>query len=259
MTAPTCNRGTCPRQAHPTGRGLCEPHAYAAGTLRPFVDPARAAEHILELGVSPKAIATASGVSHQTIYNIRDGAYKKIRAHTADRILAVTPAHIPAVGFRAGWPVFRRLRALRAAGWTIAELTDETGLCADAITDLCSAQHVHVLAETDRTVRETYDRLGAAVKRPPSPLVEKRGWSLPMEWDDIDNPAENHDRGNNHLVRAAIDELHRAHGSWDRTARAIGMSSSRVRKIMFDPAANVPDATARRIRWAARHRKQLSA
>jgi lambda repressor-like predicted transcriptional regulator len=102
---------------------------------------------------------------------------------------------VPAVGTQ------RRLQALVALGWPMAQLAQRVGVEANSLRRLISA-NPKVLAVTARTVAALYEEMWnarpAPVTRPQHVavtktvnLAQRRGWAVPAMWDDdaIDDPA----------------------------------------------------------------------
>lgn len=91
--------------------------------------------------------------------------------------------------------ITRRLEALAAIGWSTSMLAPHLGITQQSVSDLRSTRKYAITATAAR-VRAVYDALWD--KPPPdSPasararlIATKRGWALPMQWDDdlIDDP-----------------------------------------------------------------------
>lgn len=86
----------------------------------------------------------------------------------------------------------RRLQALSAIGYPIADLTRETGMSQDPVQKIRAG-------DRQRITRRSHDRIAAAFGRlsmTPGPSnsarlrAAARGWLPPLVWDDPDDPAE---------------------------------------------------------------------
>lgn len=239
-----CRHGRCTRVPHEAGQGMCDVHAYRHGILRPYIDAENVAAHIRHLDVSAKAIAHAAGVTPQTIHNILNGSSSRVKATVADRILAVTLDDIPAVGYRPAWPAARRIRALRAAGWRLDELADQSQVNREVLGEISHGQWERIRATTDQAIRDTYRALGPAIKRPAVWSVARQNWPLPAEWDDPDNPDEDPT-----VARIAyaddympvIDYIISHHGDCGTAARAIGTHQSTMYRLADGERAPSPD------------------
>ncbi|UTT40227.1 hypothetical protein NMP99_02920 [Glutamicibacter mishrai] len=159
-------------------------------------------------GVSYRALAKASGVSHSAILAMLFGRperghapYSRVLTATAEKILAVKPSMdnmsagrpIDATGTR------RRLQGLVTLGWSVSNLGVRLGV---------TPSNMHVLLKRDlvtvttaRKVRDLYDVLWdkqnpATSGQDLSAATRARnyarfhGWLPPMAWDDdqIDDP-----------------------------------------------------------------------
>ncbi|MFI5721131.1 hypothetical protein [Nocardia sp. NPDC051750] len=165
-------------------------------------EPARA--HVLalvEAGVSLRRIPVLAGVPRSTIGTLLKGKKGRPPARylsrsTADRLLGVPiPGdplivaadhdHVPAIGAQ------RRLRALVAAGWTMAALSAELGMRARDFSVLIHHAE-RITAARHCAVSELFARLQLT----PGPsdrariYARRRCWALPMQWDEdtIDDP-----------------------------------------------------------------------
>lgn len=181
----------------------------AYGRWNPFVDAEPVREHVEALkrsGLGRRQIAGHAGVDQCVIYRLDRGLpgrspTQRMRQATADKILAVTPgleamagaALVDALG------THRRLQALVAVGWPIAELARRLGTLPANMSSLMRRRRV--LAAKARAVRDLYEELWDTA--PPAVtvyqrrasvgavrLAASRGWVPPMGWDDIDDPTE---------------------------------------------------------------------
>lgn len=170
----------------------------AYGRWQPYVDAEPARQHVLALraaGMGPVTISRVSGVPHGSLGKLIYGdgqrglaPSKRIRPETEAKILAVEPkleylaggAKVPPLG------TLRRVQALAAIGWSIAEQArrlDMPRLRLDRLD-----QREYVQARTARAI----DALFRELCMTPGPskrarlAAERRGWLPPLAWDDID-------------------------------------------------------------------------
>jgi hypothetical protein len=93
--------------------------------------------------------------------------------------------HVDATG------TIRRLRALAAIGHSARQVAHELSVDPSWIRALYRGEHTHVHADTAERFSALYERLqgtpgpSQAARR----MARRRGWSPPLAWDDIDNPA----------------------------------------------------------------------
>ncbi len=170
----------------------------AYGRWRPLVDAGPVREHLAVLagrGIKTKRVSQLSGISHPAIVRIAEGRTVRVRAQTAEAILAVQPspdlltprAHVDGAGTR------RRLQALVAVGWTRSKLAEHIGIHHTNLCGIVTADSVR--ADTARKVAAAYDalwdrqppmgtpadrRAAAAARRE----AAEKGWLPPAAWDD---------------------------------------------------------------------------
>lgn len=186
--SPECIRAHCIRRQHPLGKGYCEGHAYAAGVFEPRVSPEPVREYLQHLPGTQTAIARAAGVSEKTVSDIRDGLYRRIAGKTARRLLAVKPEDVKP-DRRPTWPLVRRIRALRAIGWTSAEIAGQFGgISPETVLRLNRGEIKYVVSGTDEGIRAGYDSAPKRVRRKPHWQAVRGGWAAPYQWEDIDWP-----------------------------------------------------------------------
>ena len=174
----------------------------AYGRWQPYVDAGPAREHVLalrEAGMGPVTIARLSGVPHgalaKLVYGDRTRGLapsKRIRPETEAKILAVQ-ARLEYLAGGAKWPplgTLRRVQALAAIGWSVAEQARRLGMPRLRLDRL--DQREYVQARTARAV----DALFRELCMTPGPskrarlAAERQGWQSPLAWDDIDDPDE---------------------------------------------------------------------
>lgn len=175
-----CDRPKCRRRAY--HRGLCWTHYRA--TTRPRLSAAHARHRLTtwkKAGATKHQIARATGLHPATIARIL-GGQQAVNARTAHAIITAEPPQPighPAHGAQ------RRLRALRAAGATPAELARWTGLSRSTITRITYGNPRQPIgAHTRAVIARTFTAHQAdPVRRPPEDIAA-RMWPLPYEWDD---------------------------------------------------------------------------
>lgn len=192
-TMPACSRTGCTKRAWRWGKGMCMPHARATpGHLNSRVPSAPVTRHLQEcvaLGASTVQIARDLGVAETVVYRHLHGQRPTMPAKTAKTLMRATAqmradnAAVPA------WPTGRRLRSLRAAGWTTKELADALESHRSQISKVCAGEHPMVRLIFARRVEEFFAG-HLEVIRPPSVAAKKAGWPLPIEWQNIDDPDE---------------------------------------------------------------------
>jgi AraC-like DNA-binding protein len=180
---------------------------YLRQTGRPTMRTAdKAADHLLRLraaGLDDKTIRKLTGICPDVLYRIlrREGT---IHARTETRILRVP---VPAANGRStnrayipGHGTIRRLRALIAAGWYMAELARRLGKQKENLKQILdrgeNSQVTHYLAEEVRALySELHDQKPEQHGVTPR-FAERarkhaaaRGWATPAYWDPEDKPA----------------------------------------------------------------------
>lgn len=183
----------------------------AYGQWQPYVDATPIRAHVQQLqaaGLGYKRIARLAGVTPSTLgkllYGIPDRDQPpsaKVRPSTAEKLFAVvaTPdvlgskAVVDATGTR------RRLQALVAIGWSMAELGRRLNMSASNFASFIAAEHI--IARNACRVRDLYEQMWD--QAPPEDNPRQRntasrarnharnaGWPPPMAWDDdtIDLP-----------------------------------------------------------------------
>lgn len=176
----------------------------AYGRWEPFVDAEPSRAHVKSLqaaGIGPHRIAELSGLGYATISDLIWMRKTKVRPATEAAILAVK---VELDSFAPGGKVDgtgtrRRVQALAVLGWSIPVQAQLLGLSRQTVQQIVSG--CGVFASTARSVAELYEKLwdqappevskGEKVSANRSRTeAARRGWAAPMDWDDIDNPAE---------------------------------------------------------------------
>lgn len=205
-----CKRPNCRRREHAEHCGLCSAHfkqkqkeRIARGDWLPGRVPAGPAiehlDNLLASGWTQIRLTARTGLSHGFFSHLRHK--QTIRADTEAKILAVSTHDagrlehggrcVPVLGTQ------RRLRALRAMGYSIERLARESGLNCSNLKHICSGHQPSVFIETAHAVADTFKRLEMT---PPPPSrgtsravnrARKLGWAPPFAWDEdeIDDPA----------------------------------------------------------------------
>ncbi|MER7046728.1 hypothetical protein [Streptomyces jumonjinensis] len=156
----------------------------------PAVQTRAHAERLRAAGWSQAQIARAADIHHRIISAIIAGQ-PTVARHTALAILTISIGPPPA-DLRDTDPTgtIRRVRALVAIGWPLAQLAPQLGLHQSALGRLARGHHPMVRAATAERVAREYRRLA----RIPGPstharsIARRNGWLSPMAWDDIDDP-----------------------------------------------------------------------
>jgi hypothetical protein len=160
-------------------------------------DATPAAQHLRQLrarGASWNSLITATRCSTSSIADLLSGRQTSIRATTAARILAVTPAQvIPRPSPITGIGTVRRIQALRAHGWPLTVLGARCGLYAGTLAGLDEDSPV---AYRER-IAELYDDLHdqnpvryGVCKRSVTRIrraARANQWAPPSAWTDIDH------------------------------------------------------------------------
>lgn len=167
--------------------------AIAAGTWLPAV-PADVVlghiNHLRDSGVTVVAIARAARVNIGTLHKLTYGRAKTVTGPIAAALLAVHPApalkagQVPAIG------TVRRIRALVAHGYALADIGHRVDKQVQRIWALAHKRHDSVSEDTHRLFSDLYDQL--ALISGPSVRARNQGrrlgWPPPAAWHNIDDP-----------------------------------------------------------------------
>ena len=214
----------------------------AYGRYNRYIDGDLVRAHLRDLmaaGMGWKTIAAAAGLSASTVYPILYGRNhddpthpqhrpprKRITREVAEKLLAVTPvladgALVDATGTR------RRIQALAAIGWTLAELATRLGILRSNLR-LHKPTLRYVTERTRRQVQELYDELWNQPPQGPSgdrmrAWARALGWVPPMAWDDdrIDDPRAQAAGGRSPKDEKAVVDL-------DEVAHLLALGESRA-------------------------------
>ncbi|QRZ05924.1 hypothetical protein [Mycolicibacterium austroafricanum] len=170
-------------------KGLCDKH-YQALPNRGYTDAGPVREHLLRLnreGMSYRRIAESVGMSEYGLQLVRQ-VNQRVQIDTAVKVLGLMSGDgsgfVDSVGTR------RRVEALQALGWSRRFQEEQLGWCRSRLTGLCRSRRV--LARNAQAVSGLFEVLSAT----PGPsdwvraFAARRGYAPPLAWDDIDDPNE---------------------------------------------------------------------
>lgn len=137
------------------------------------------------------------------------------------------------------WRATRRLRALRAAGHSLADIAAGSGVSPDIIRQVCQQRHDTIPQANFQMLDDYYQRVEGKPVRPARHNVAIAGWKTPAAWDDIDDPDES-ELAQKEPKRLPVTDEHAAilrevtdnYESLTDIATAIGVSTATVRRIM---------------------------
>lgn len=250
-----CSRG-CGRQVY--RQSLCKPHYLVAHPELRRVPATRSREHLtrcLEAGATRRGIALSIGVPIETVRQVANGSYRRVTRGTQRKLLTATPEmarQVPA------WPTVRRIQALRAAGWSIDELAQRSGLHYETIVSIGQERYSVVGVDLAATINRMYRQCGLRLRPGADPANPVNGWTPPAGWDDIDNPDEVHPvieqtRRTSRSVKVTpellldLDRLVTRIGGWHRTAKALGVTHEYLRRVWSGSRTTVSPTLARKI------------
>lgn len=194
MSGLECVRPNChsPQACGGRQQGLCRKH-YDACQTRGYVNGDYARSIMRELnraGYTWKQIAAMAGITKSGLYLIRDTDRRVQRQTAIAFALLPRPDLFAGEGVLSAVGIHRRIHALQALGWTQRDLCARLGwgprrlamvLCRDRIT--CSVA---------RHIADLYEEL-SSVSGPSAKtryIATQKGWAPPLAWDDIDDPDE---------------------------------------------------------------------
>lgn len=211
-----CVRPNCTRVAAAGGRnkGLCDSH-YSA-VPRGYVPAGPIRERLLELnraGFSWRAISEMTGLTEQGLYHIRD-TYKRVQVGTAQKVMRIpSPEPFSGDGIVSAVGSHRRVRALQALGWTQRELESRLGWGHRRLGVILGRSKI--AAKNAKAISDLYDQLSMTT----GPSEKTRRWAKklgfvpPLAWDDIDDPDEIPEFGDDRWVpfMERLEELRYLH------------------------------------------------
>lgn len=263
-TKKECARPTCTRIKHTAGRGYCLKHAEVLGIIKPFVPRNKAlaaVEEKLAQGHTLYSLANAAGLSHTAIYKFAAGpdtwGTDGMKQDTYQAILnaPLRTTYAPA------WPSIRRVQSLRAAGHTMQELVDGSGVSQNILTKLSFRNPERVSYEVHEKITDYYRRHVADPVRPVTQKIAKHRWPLPMEWWDIDDPQER--RGlltkaqTNDRITMTADIVDAAqwladyYGAREAASEGIGVSRPALSHILNGQRGKITREVAHRVTYMA--------
>lgn len=147
------------------------------------------------LGWSYSAMSAACGIKYEHLQHIATGGAAKLQRKTVAAIAGMDltgvtgGCQVPAYG------VIRRLKALKALGWTWPQIGEASGLNGKTLRSFVAKGGAYTTADTMQAIRAAYAQLGST--RPDGTYADKartyaarNGYAPPAAWDDIDDPDE---------------------------------------------------------------------
>lgn len=191
-----CASGGCTRKVSPSCPPYCVPHGRAHGLLEQRVPSGKAARRVRELhedhGLSLSYIARAASVSTGTVRTLYVSPRPVIARKVFDKIMAVDPEQRPDSEMIPAWPYQRRVQALAAAGQAFDAIAEAAGINPGTVSQIASGKSESITRKVARKIAQCYDAQAALPVTTPSPAILRKGWPLPMVWEDIDDPSEYH-------------------------------------------------------------------
>lgn len=172
------------------------------GTWDARVDAGETIAHLRRLtaaGMTAPEIAAAARVSETTIYEALAGKRPRFNRTTARALHAVTTAHRRARPSTLG--AARRVGALLAQGYSLAHISNVTGIGALTLADIARDRWASIMPATFAAIDAAYRRLAYTPHRPDGRhprsvatkarrLAAELGHVPAAAWDDIDDPHE---------------------------------------------------------------------
>lgn len=260
---PTCARPTCTRVADAADYdGLCLHHARAAGIahrLYTWEDTKREYDRLIGGGWTNQHLETAGVIFAVTARDIRDHRRDKFQ-HVTVQALKETPTLSPYR--RATWPLSRRLKALRAIGFTYARMGQDMGRSRTFLQSIAEQVHEWTGVETDEQIRAYYDEHQYDPAGPVCRKTAMANYPRPADWDDIDDP---HEEAVASIERVRLPPLRRRkvtpellaktralvehYGNVAATARALHSGYWTVRGVLDGPGKVIPNRLAEKIAY----------
>ena len=268
MKSAKCVRPTCQRAVtHPEDYdGLCFQHALQAGIAHHFVPweiANQELQRLLDGGWTLNKLQqdyVLYGCTMRDIHYHRRNRFKHDTVQALREVPTLSPYRRPA------WPLRRRVRALYALGFTFPEIGRAIGEKPEAVQHLTYDRAAWTTPTMDAKIRNFYDEHKTDHQRPIESKRMQAGYSLPFDWDDIDDPLEVHQRRRyypTHRRRALtplmIDRVHELveyHGGTTKVSRLLRINYSDLKKIMAGETDTIRCKLAQKI--AYRH-KQIPA
>ena len=236
---PTCSRAvTNPKDYD----GLCFQHALQAGIAHHFIpweEANRELQRLMEGGWTISKIQDDYAVNHQAL---RDILYHRRERFRHNTVQALRDAPTQSPYRRPVWPLRRRVRALYALGFTYPEMGRAMGEKPEAIQHLSYDRATWTSPTLDTKIRAFYDEHKNDPQRPIEGKRMQAGHPLPFDWDDIDNPLEEHQRRRYYpthrhrkLTPLIVDRVHNLveyHGGTTKVARMLRINHDQLKSIM---------------------------
>lgn len=167
----------------------------------------------IDRGWSGLAMASAAGSSRRTLEgalaHYRTTGRRQAFGPTLARQIVQRAADRPTEGQVGVLGTRRRLQALTVMRWSLAALSERTGLPDTTLSVLRDGHTTRVTAKTANLITDVYAALAdvdgghvAAGER-----ARKRGWLPPVAWDDPDDPAETGGMAVDAGVDDVVDEI----------------------------------------------------
>lgn len=193
MSTHTCGTGRYCEPCYQRDYNALRQRVAGSGSM---VDAGPVREHLRHLTahLGRQQVSSITGVHVTTLEAIAGRRTDRVRAANARAILSARVTDgITHVG------IGRRLRALRALGWTLGDIAATAGLSSEQILNLSTKPPRYILGPTRDAIVGAYRRLSC--ERPPSAggrdgVAQARrraaaaGWAPPAAWDNIDDPDE---------------------------------------------------------------------
>lgn len=147
-------------------------------------------------GVTVLAVAEMAGVSTSLIDELLNRPRPMMRSDNAAALLATKPDPVPS-GHTVGIGTIRRIRALGAIGWSMADIERASGgkVKLETLRDISSTERPTVTTQTRDAVAAAFEKLcmTTPIGRTAAQVRVKaaqKGWPPPLAYNDIDDPNE---------------------------------------------------------------------
>lgn len=187
-----CSHPQCTNQRAVGFGKYCRRHSITHGYSKRLVPARNAAVLIrwhLQNGATMQSLAKATGMGQTNLRQILTGQHEHVRQATIEALQAAHPEKkrlVPALG------ASRRLQSLRAAGKTLGQLVTGIGIGQSTIESLCRDEYEHINVHIDQKIRAYYREHITDTPTTAHWLLTDKGWKLPGQWFNIDDPRETH-------------------------------------------------------------------
>jgi hypothetical protein len=150
-------------------------------------------------GWSLGAVAAASGIPRRHLQHITAGGTRTVQRKTIAALQSMDLWAVTGPHRGPAWPAKRRLQALKALGWTWAQIGDTSRRLGyktkgEGFKDLVNTDRPQISADMRHTVDAIYQHMHMTV--PPAGKyrdktvsdARKAGYAPPLAWDNIDDP-----------------------------------------------------------------------